>query len=167
MGFIDRYNENRHLVQFIENTKPMIGIDNIYMGKMKFMYILLKHLLFNLDEIITKYPGLKHQEYLFFDENRILANSKRYSPTYDENVKKYKMKNYSPYPIYEKGKKNEIKEEIIKDNSSKDIDNDQKKIKNGLSISFTMNKKSCVNMSTNAHYVKYTKDSLRWGKYSF
>lgn len=167
MDFIDRYNDNRLMVQYIDNVRPMIGIDNIYMGKMKFMYILLKHLLFNLDEIVPKYPKLKHQEFLFFDENRILANSKRYSPTCDENVKKYKMTNYSPYPIYEKGKKKEIKKEIIKDNSSKDMDNHKKRITNELSISFSMNKKSSVNMSTNAHYVKYTKDSMRWGNYSF
>jgi hypothetical protein len=77
-NYAGKFNENKEMIQYISPAKPVIGVDNIYMGRIKYMYILLKHLLFNLDEIIPKYPKLKHQEFLFFDENVKLANTKRY-----------------------------------------------------------------------------------------
>ena len=88
---VTNYNNDNEYVQFMY-TNPNIGIDNCYISKSRYMYILLKHIYFNLDIIIEKYTNIIHQEYLFFYENIFLLKTSRYF-NYNQIGQNYNQKN--------------------------------------------------------------------------
>ena len=66
-------NFNKYLYSnvFISN-EPKIGIDNMIIGSLHSMRKLITHFYLNLDEILTRYPEEKHQEYIVFKENKLV-----------------------------------------------------------------------------------------------
>lgn len=73
---------HKYLVDFIENNKnttsPIVftnqkyelhyGCDNIMIGSFKILYKLLYNLHFHLDDVLSRHPPCKHQEYYFIYE---------------------------------------------------------------------------------------------------
>lgn len=71
LQFINQYKQlSKPTNVFITGEKP--GVDNIYIGKVEYMYELISHFYHNLDQIVTKYPLLKNQEFLVIRENDAL-----------------------------------------------------------------------------------------------
>ncbi len=56
---------------FLAN-KEFWGCDNIYIGNINTMTKLAYLMFFHLDELIKKYPGVRHQEYIFFYGNEYI-----------------------------------------------------------------------------------------------
>jgi hypothetical protein len=68
--------KNNSNKQFTKNTflydTETNGIDNLYMGNIHTMYVLARHFVYNLDEILIKHNDTIHQERLVFRLNNIL-----------------------------------------------------------------------------------------------
>ncbi len=73
--FIDhRYDITKYsFTNFFYYKKENIGIDNIIIGNVLSMYKLINKFYLNLDNIVLKYPNLKHQEFLVYRENNLLG----------------------------------------------------------------------------------------------
>jgi hypothetical protein len=75
LTFINKhYNTVSSEIKFIYN-EFFLGCDNCFIGNTETMYKLIHHFHFNLDDILSKFKIIKHQEGLVMIENYILFNS--------------------------------------------------------------------------------------------
>lgn len=76
LQFIERNIINNMINNFIKNVfikdYQYYGIDNIYIGNIKTMYLLIHHFQYYLDDILLQHTDTIHQEFLVFRLNNIL-----------------------------------------------------------------------------------------------
>jgi len=86
LSFILRKQINVKSMEFVVEKKPILGVDNIFIGKASRMLLLCARFQFELDVVLLYYPELRHQEFMVFFENKKLKNIPIFLP-YKEKEK--------------------------------------------------------------------------------
>jgi hypothetical protein len=85
ISFISQ-NKNNTFTQNIFINDAILGVDNIYIGNIKTMYILIYHFNFKLDNILKKYTNIFHQEELVILVNSYLFSGNKTIMYHDNDI---------------------------------------------------------------------------------
>lgn len=74
LSFVTKPKINEKSMEFVVKQRPILGLDNLFIGKASRMLLLCARFHFELDKVLFYYPIIKYQEFMFFFENKKLEN---------------------------------------------------------------------------------------------